>query len=421
MSFIRRFARTPSVWYFSLVPINMAIGSIKVLITLAALSLGATLVDIGIIIAANASATIVMSIVWGRLSDYFGLRVRFLLVFFLACAPMFVLLGLAGSVWQLILLYTLLAVFTAGIQPIAAMYAVEYREGKNWQREIVKYNSYFNAGVIAGLVVNSLITLVIPLSWVLFIASSFCVVSALILWRTAKEPQLPLEREAYPIINVQDEEQPTAMSVLDYFDPRKLRMPKRLRRLKPVHLLFLACLVHWTGVYSYGVGEVPFMSAIGLSASVILSINVAENVATVISFSNIVPRVKMEYQKLVSTMMASRSLLILCWAGLTVFLTFRSGYAFIFPLTLEILFLICYALVWYPIMCFAISQAQFNKKGTTQGELLAVVSLANVLGSLIGGFLIGMFGYAVGFGVAAAIAVLALPIIHYINIEIKTD
>ena len=194
-----------------------------------------------------------------------------------------------------------------------------------------------------------------------------------------------------------------------------------LRRLKPIHLLFLACLVHWTGVYTYGVGEVPFMNAIGLSASVILSINVAENGATVISFSNIVPRVKMEYQKLVSTMMATRSLLILTWAGLTVFLTFRSGYAFIFPLILEILFLICYALVWYPIMCFAISQAQFNKKGTTQGELLAVVSLANVLGSLIGGFLIGTLGYAVGFGVAAAIAVLAIPIIHYINIEIKTD
>ena len=62
-----------------------------------------------------------------------------------------------------------------------------------------------------------------------------------------------------------------------------------------------------------------------------------------------------------------------------------------------------------------------QQEGTTQGELLAVVSLANVLGSLIGGFVIGTFGFAVGFGVAAAIAVLAIPIIHYINIEIKTD
>ena len=174
-------------------------------------------------------------------------------------------LGLAGSVWQLIVLYTVLAIFQLRASNLSQRCTPSNtNEGKNWQREIVKYNSYWNTGVIAGLVVNSLLALVMPLSWLLYIASGFCLVSALILWRTAKEPDLPLEREAYPIINVQDEEQPTAMSVLDYFDPRKIN-PKRLRRLKPIHLLFLACLIHWTGVYTYGVGEVPFMSAIGLS------------------------------------------------------------------------------------------------------------------------------------------------------------
>lgn len=120
-------------WYFSLVPLNMALGSVRVVITLAALSFGATLVDIGFIIAANASISIAASIGWGRLSDRYGLRIRFLLIFFLSSAPIFVLLGLAGTVWQLILLFTVLGIFTAGIQPIAAMYAVEYREGKNWQ------------------------------------------------------------------------------------------------------------------------------------------------------------------------------------------------------------------------------------------------------------------------------------------------
>ena len=208
----------------------MALGSIKIVITLAALSLGATLFDIGLIIAGNATVSIVASIGWGRLSDYFGLRIRFLVIFFLASAPLFVLLGLANAVWQLIALFTVFAVSTAGIQPIAAMYAVESNEGKNWQKEIVKYNSYWNTGVIAGLVVNSLLALVMPLSWLLYIASGFCVVSALIVWRTAKEPDLPLEREAYAIINVQDEEQPTTMSVLDYFDIRKI--PKRTSTAK---------------------------------------------------------------------------------------------------------------------------------------------------------------------------------------------
>ena len=332
---------------------------------------------------------------------------------------MFALLGFAGSVWQLAILYTVLAVFTSGIQPIAVMYAVEYREGKNWQGEIVKYNSYLNAGVILGLIINSLIALVIPLKWILYLSSVFCFISALILWKTAKEPQLPLERDAFPIINVQDEERTTTWSILDYFDVRKIKVPTSLRRLKPIHLLFLACLVHWTGVFSYGVGEVPFMNAIGLSISLILAINVAENVATVFSFSRLVPRVRMEYQKVVTSMMVTRALIILSWAGLTIFLVYPSSYAFIFPLTFGILFLTCYALLWYPIMCFAISQAEFNRKGTTQGELLSTVSLANVLGALIGGVLIAMFGYAVGFIVSAVITVLALPILHYVNIEIK--
>jgi predicted MFS family arabinose efflux permease len=177
--------------------------------------------------------------------------------------------------------------------------------------------------------------------------------------------------------------------------------------------------VHWIGVFSFSVGEVPLMSAIGLSTSLILAVNVAENAATVFSFFRLVPRVSMEYQKLMTAMMTARSLIILSWAGLTAFILYPSSGAFVFPLIFDMLFLTCYALLWYPITCFAISQAEFNRKGTTQGQLLSIVSLANVIGALIGGFLIAMFGFAVGFIVSAAIAVLALPILHYINIEIK--
>jgi predicted MFS family arabinose efflux permease len=261
---------------------------------------------------------------------------------------------------------------------------------------------------------------VLPLSWLFYLGSVFCVVSGVLIWKTAKEPDLPLEREAYSTANLEEkEEEPT--SVFDNFNVRNLKLRPLFRRLKPVHLLFIACLVHWTGVYTYGVGEVPLMNAIGLSASVILSINVAENLATVVSYSTLVPRVKIDYNKLVALMMGSRATFILCWVGLTVFIATRVSYALIFPLILEILFLTCYALVWYPIMCFAISQARPNKKGQTQGELVAVVSLANVLGGVIGGVVIGTFGFAVGFAVAAGISALAIPILRYLNIEIKTD
>jgi len=381
--------------------------------------MGASLIEIGILIAANAVVTIVMSIFWGKLSDSFGLRKKFLLLLFLASAPMFFLLGLADSILTLTILYTALVVFTSGIQPIAVMYAVEYREGKNWQKEIIRYNSYLNIGVILGLIINSIIALIIPLTWILYLLSLFSFVSAVVLYKTAKEPPIPLEREAFPIINVQDEERTSTWSILGYFDIRKIKIPRSFRTLKPIHLLFLTCLVHWIGVFFFSVGEVLLMSAIGLSTSLILAVNVAENAATVFSFFRLVPRVSMEYQKLMTAMMTARSLIILSWAGLTVFILYPSSGAFVFPLIFEMLFLTCYALLWYPITCFAISQAEFNRKGTTQGQLLSIVSLANVIGALIGGFLIAMFGFAVGFIVSAAIAVLALPILHYINIEIK--
>jgi MFS family permease len=385
----------------------MAMGSIKVVIVLIALANGASLFEIGLLVAFNSAATIVFSLFWGRISDFFGLRIKFLLTLFLLCSPMFILIGLSNSILSLTIVYTVLAVFAGGIQPIAAMYAVEYREGKNWQQEVVRFNSFLTIGVILGLVVNTLLALVIPLSWLLYLAAVLCLASALVLWRTAKEPQLPLERASY--------------SIFDYFDVRKIRFPHSFKQLKPIHLLFLFCLIHWTGVYSYGVGEVPLMTAIGLSSSTIIGINVAENIATIFSFRQLVPRTKMKSQKLITRMILVRSLLMLVWAALTVFISMQFSAVFILPLILEIAFLSCYALLWYPIMCFAISQAKPNRKGTTQGELLSIISLANVIGALIGGLVIGMFGFVVGFIVSAAIAVFAIPVVRRVEMELEIE
>ena len=208
-----------------MIPINMAIGSIKIVIVLIALAAGANLFEIGLIIAFNSASTIVFSLFWGRVSDFFGLRKRFLLMLFLLSAPIFVLLGLSNSVFTLTVLYTALAAFAGGIQPIAAMYAVEYREGKNWQREVVKFNSFLNIGVIVGLVVSTLLAIVIPLSWILYLFAGLCIFSAVVLWLTAKEPLLPLERDAY--------------SIFDYFDIRKIRIPRSFKKIKPVQIMFI--------------------------------------------------------------------------------------------------------------------------------------------------------------------------------------
>ncbi|MCL1977025.1 MAG: hypothetical protein FWG55_02795 [Candidatus Bathyarchaeota archaeon] len=70
-------------------------------------------------------------------------------------------------------------------------------------------------------------------------------------------------------------------------------------------------------------------------------------------------------------------------------------------------------------MCFAIAQSPPGHKGTTQGELLSMISLANVVGALIGGILIGTFGFELGFIISGIIAVLAIPLLRYVDIEIN--
>jgi MFS family permease len=412
--FFKKNFQNKSAWVFSLIPINMATGSLKVVVTLLALSLGATLLEIGIIIAANGLVTIIMSIAWGKISDSYGIRKNFLLIFYFACIPIMFLLGSSTSILLIIVFYSFLAFFTSGIQPISVMYAVEVHEGKNWQTEISKYNTYLNNGVIIGLIVNSLLSFIIPVSWLIYSMSFYCLLSGIIFWKTAKEADLPLERYTFPIVSYQDEEN-ASWSILDYFDIRKLKI--NIKNLKPLQILFFTCIIHWIGVFSFTVGEVPLMNAIGLPIAIILGISVAENFATVIAFTRIVPKIKINNQKLIPAIMIVRGIVIALWASLTVFFYNPSSYAFIFPLIFSIIFLVCYALIWQPIMCFTLAQAEFDKKGTSQGQLIAVISLANVIGSVLGGFLLQYFGFVIGFIVSGAIAILALPILKRVNIE----
>ena len=51
-------------WYVSIIPLNMAVGASSVLSTLIALSLGASVAEIGLMMSSGAVATIIFSTVW---------------------------------------------------------------------------------------------------------------------------------------------------------------------------------------------------------------------------------------------------------------------------------------------------------------------------------------------------------------------
>jgi len=396
-------------------PLNVALGSSGLLTTLIALSLGASVQDIGVMTAAASAATIIFSTLWGRFSDLSGMRKRYLLFFFVALGPIFIVMSMATIVPQLILLYTLLAVFTSGITPVATMYSVECCKGKNWPLEVARYNSLSSLGTILGLAANTVIALFLKTNWLFYFSAAACFLAALILWRTGREPEMTLERHFFPV-NLHDAERFfSPKPVLRYLYVKGFRIPRNLKKLKPLQLLFLACLVQWIGIFFFQVGQTPLMKYLGLSDSMQLAISAATNAAVAVTFVRVAPLIRTGEKKPVQIALISRGALIFIWAILPLLVLRSIPSIFAITLTLSVVFNILFAVLWLPITTFAVSQATVGGGGAAQGQLLSIVAFANVIGSAIGGVVITAYGYTLGFVIAGILSMLAIPIFSRID------
>ncbi|MEM3404502.1 MAG: MFS transporter [Nitrososphaeria archaeon] len=403
-------------WYTPFILVNMVIGASSVLTTLVALSLGASVADIGLMTSAGAAATIVFSTVWGRLSDISGVRKNYLVFLFAALGPLFILLGFTDSVLQLVVLNTVIMTFISGVTPIAVMYVVESCKTKDWHEEVARYNSITNVGAILGLIVSTMVSAFFRTSLSFYLMSAFCIIAAISLWKIGEETKITLERQVFPIRNFRDAERFLIhRSFFHYLRLRRVQFPRRLSQFKPLQLLFLACFMHWLGIFSFMIGQVPIMKDLNLSDSVILAINAVTGTSAALAFSKIAPAIKTDYKKLIRSMTALRTALILYWSMFPLLFIYQLQYVFVFPLLSSIVFPITYAIVWLPIVTSAISFAPHDRKGATQGELLSILAIANTIGSAIGGYLISVFGYTIGFVVAAIITLLSTPIFSKID------
>jgi MFS family permease len=408
-------------WHLSLIPLYMAVGSSGLLVTLVALSLGASVADIGVMAAAGSAGAIVLSVVWGRLSDFSGRRKKYLLFFFIALGPIFLALSMANSVPQLILLYAALASIASGIAPIAIMYTVECYKSKNWQEGVGRYNSLTSVGNLLGLLTYAVVAEFYETRWLFYVSAAMCFLAFVLLWRTGREPEITLERNPFPVRNSPDSEKIfSPKSIWGHLDIRRFKIPRNLKQLKPLQLLFLASFVHWTGISFFGVGQTPLMRSLGLSDSLILVVNSAAGAASAIAFVRIAPHMKSNGGRLLNRVVFARGGLILCWAVLPLFSFPPVSSVFIFLLIASIVWSILYAIIWLPITNYAISQAPVDRKGSVQGELLSATGVANAIGSALGGLVITAYGYTIGFIFASIIAMLTIPIISRIDV-IESD
>jgi MFS family permease len=403
-------------WYLAMIPLYMAIGNPGLLVTLVALSLGASVAEVGAISAAGSAASFVLSMVWGRLSDLSSQRKIYLLFFTIILVPLFAALSIVNGIPQITILYTLVIAMSSGVAPIAVMYTVECCRGKNWSGEVARLNSIMSIGNIVGLLTFTLAAHYYPTQNLFYLSAAVCLASAILLWRLGVEPEVTLERHAfYPKIIHDIEGILSPKSILQGLDLRRIRFPRSLKRLSSIQLLLIMAFIHWTGISIYAVGMTPLMKALGFSDSLILALNVGNGIAAAASFIWIAPRAKTESKHL-SRLISARALLVICWAPLPIFIANPNPYVFIIPLLVSAAINVFYAMLWIPLTSFAISQAPEDHKSGVVGQLISATAIAGAIGSVVGGLIITALGYTVGFVVASIIMLLAIPIVTRINI-----
>ena len=397
-----------------MIPLYMAIGNPGLLVTLVALSLGASVAQVGAISAAGSAASFVLSMVWGRLSDMSSRRKIYLLFFAVILVPLFAGLSIVNGIPQITILYTLVIAMSSGVAPIAVMYTVECCRGKNWSGEIARLNSIMSIGNIVGLLSFTLAANYYPTQSLFYISAGVCLVASLFLWRVGREPEMTFERHSFSHLLHDVEGLLSPRPLLQHLDIRRIRLPTSLSKLSSIQLLMVTAFIHWTGISIYAVGMTPMMKALGLSDSLILALNVGNGIAAAASFIWIAPRAKNGPQHLKELIFA-RSILVLCWAPLPLLILNPPSYVFVFPLIISAGINVFYAMLWLPLSSFAISLAPEDRKSSVVGQLISATAIAGVIGSAVGGILITAYGYSVGFIIASVIMLLAIRTVTRIN------
>ncbi len=140
-----------------------------------ALKIGATMSEVGFLLATNAVVSTIMVMALGRLSDVGGMR-RFLIVLgFAGSAVVYWLLGISNIYFQLLLLWGILGITDSAYRPTAVAVIAEITPQPRVGRSIGVFNAFMAAGMASGCLVGGKIADLFGLQAVFITASMMLV------------------------------------------------------------------------------------------------------------------------------------------------------------------------------------------------------------------------------------------------------
>ncbi|MHC1605222.1 MAG: MFS transporter, partial [Candidatus Methanofastidiosia archaeon] len=169
-------------WYHIYVPYKIGQANLGIIIPLLILALGGSGKDIGLATMLFSLVSMITAVGWGKLSDSREIRKPFIVIGFIGLFLCFMMLSLATSYYQIIIIYSMSALLTAAEPPITTVYLLRSSRKNEWDEALGRFNELCGWAWVAGLGIGALLMIyldIFEISMVLGILVSISVFLAI--------------------------------------------------------------------------------------------------------------------------------------------------------------------------------------------------------------------------------------------------
>lgn len=139
---------------------EMAFGLLSIFLPLYIVSVGGSLLDVGLMASAATLLAIPASLFWGYVCDKRGKYKRYILISFLASSALLYLFTFTRNVGLFIILYGVMAVFHVAHEPPKNVLIAELYSRDKWEKSFAQYEGFTEIGWLTGLVLGMFVSLI---------------------------------------------------------------------------------------------------------------------------------------------------------------------------------------------------------------------------------------------------------------------
>jgi MFS family permease len=381
---------------------EMAFGLLSVFIPLYVVTLGGSLVDIGIMTSVALFAAIPASLFWGYICDRTRRYKLYILLSFISATILLYLFTLTTSIGLFIILYVAMAALHVAHQAPKNVLIAEHYSREDWEKSYAFYEGFTEIGLLLGLLLGFLVSFIgLSSNSILFLCSGLNLTAFILSIFLVTDPLLIFERRLVSIEKKIDRTYQgswTASKILDGIPLReKLRGESFLAFSIGLLLFSLASSLFFTPL------PIFFSKQLALPTGMVFVVYMLNSSGGVAGYFFAGKRILRSEEKVqVRRVVLFRGILVLSLVALVQIAVYPTIAAAI------ILILMGFVYAFYYVFTLSLSM-ELIPTGRT-GLLDVLVSAGGACGSFLGPFLAQMLGFLPQFLVASAIFFLAYVI-----------